>query len=157
MKKKHFPLLPIVIILATIVFAYAVVSHYSTDGYVRVDKIKIDGNNIVFGTGCKAIVAGTSEERAYSIQMGLDKTINNRPLTADTFVETLKIFNITLEAVKIKSYDGSFYYSDMILSNDKKVLTLDTMPSDAIAIAVRLDAPIYVNETLLNEIGQNIC
>lgn len=157
MKKKHFPLLPIVIILATIVFAYAVVSHYSTDGYVRVDKLSIDGNNIIFGTGCKAIIAETSEERAYAIQLGLDKTINNRPLTHDTFVETLKSFNITLEAVKIKSYDGQFYYSDMILSNDKKVLTLDTMPSDAIAIAVRLDAPIYVNETLLNEIGEDIC
>jgi len=49
------------------------------------------------------------------------------------------------------------YYSDMIFNQDKKVLILDSMPSDAIAIALRMDAPIYINETLLEEVGKDIC
>ena len=45
----------------------------------------------------------------------------------------------------------------MILSKDNKVLRLDMKPSDGIAVAVRTDSPIYINATMLDEIGQNIC
>ncbi|MDD5416778.1 MAG: bifunctional nuclease family protein [Candidatus Aenigmarchaeota archaeon] len=155
--KKHFPLLNIVLILALLTTAYAVVSHYSSDGYVLANKLQIQDNTIVIGYDCKAIVAETSPERAYAIQLGLENKIDKRPVTHDAFVETLESFNITLEAVKINRYDGNYYYSDMIMSNSDKVLSLDTMPSDAIAIAVRLKAPIYINSTLLDEVGENIC
>ena len=155
--KKHLPMLPILIFLLGLSITYALVTHYSSDGYIIVDKLSIQDNTIIMGNGCKAIIADTSPERAMSIQLGLDKTIAGRPNTHDTTSEIIKSFNITLEAVKINAYDGQYYYSDMILSNNEKVLSLDTMPSDAIAIALRLDAPIYINSTLLEEIGENIC
>ncbi|MBU3896668.1 MAG: bifunctional nuclease family protein [Nanoarchaeota archaeon] len=155
--KKHLSVLPILIFLLGLSITYALVTHYSSDGYVIVDTLSIDGNTIIMGNGCKAIIADTSPERAYSIQLGLDKVIVGRPITHDTVSEILKSFNITLEAVKINGYDGQYYYSDMIMSNNEKVLSLDVMPSDAIAIALRLDAPIYINQTLLNEVGLDIC
>ena len=155
--RKSIPPIPIVIFLLGLAIAYAGVTYYSTVGYVRADIIQIDGNMIVIGKGCTAIVADTSPERAYAIQLGLEKRIEGRPLTHDTFVETLKSFNITLQAVQMQRYDGTYYYSDMIMTDGEKVLRLDAMPSDAIAIALRADAPIYINETLLEEVGEKIC
>ncbi len=155
--KKHLPLFYLLIVLVVLTLAYGAMTHYSTEGYVLANVMRIEGQTIIIGHDCLAIVADTSPERAYSIQMGLDKKIENRPMTHDTFIEVIKSFNITLEAVKLQTFDGSYYYSDMILSDDEKVLVLDAMPSDAIALAVRLDVPIYLNQTLLEEIGQEIC
>ncbi|MCD6476921.1 MAG: bifunctional nuclease family protein [Candidatus Aenigmarchaeota archaeon] len=146
----------IMIILISI--SYAIVEYYTNEDYLQVDIIKIvNGNQILFGNKCTAIIATTSPERAYSIQLALEKRYDQRPTTHDSFSDVLNSFNITLERVNIERFDGQFYYSNMILKQNKNVLELDTKPSDAIAIAIRLHAPIYVNKTLLEEQGQNIC
>ena len=155
--KKYLPPICLLIVLLALSITYAVMIHYSAEGYVEVNVLEIEGNTIILGHDCLAIIADTSPERAYSIELGINKKIENRPMTHDSFVEVLKSFNITLEAVKIQRTDDKYYYADMILSDNKKVLTLDVMPSDAIAIALRSNAPIYINQTLLDEVGENIC
>ena len=155
--RKHLPLIYILIVLLGLSVAYSAMMHYSTEGYVKVNVLRMQEDTIIIGYECKAIVADTSPERAHSIKMALVNRIDGRPMTHDTFVQTLDGFNITLEAVKIQRYDDQYYYSDMIFNQDKKVLILDSMPSDAIAIALRMDAPIYINETLLEEVGKDIC
>jgi len=49
------------------------------------------------------------------------------------------------------------YLSNAIFRSDNNVLELDMRPSDAIALALRTGTPIYLNMTLLREVGVNIC
>ncbi len=136
---------------------FAALRYFSTDGFVEVNVLQVSGDSIIIGNNCTAIVATTSPERAQSIQQGIDGAMGERPNTHDTFAQVMKAFNITLEAVKFNGYDGKYYYSDIILRSGPKVLALDAMPSDAIALALRTNSTIYINSTLLAQIGKKIC
>jgi len=143
---------------AVLVFAaFATLQYLSTDGFVEANVLEVSGDTIIIGNNCTAIAATTSPERAQSIQQGLDGIMGERPNTHDTIAQILKSFNITADAVKFNYYDGKYFYSDMIMHSGSKVLTLDMMPSDAIAIALRTNATIYINKTLLAQIGKKIC
>ncbi len=137
-------------------FAYSYVENQSEE-YVKADILRVVDNTIIIGHGCKAIVAETSPERARNILLGMEDVIPERPTTHDTIVQILKSFNITLEKVVLERFDGSYYYAFGYFRNKGKMLKLDLMPSDGIAIAVRTGSPIYINKTMLDEIGKNIC
>ncbi len=124
---------------------------------VEVNLLRVVGNTIIIGHNCTAIVADTSPERARNILLGMEGIIPERPTTHDTIAEILNAYNITLEKVVLERYDGMYYYADMWLYNKNKKIKLDVMPSDGIAIAVRLHRPIYINETLLKEVGKKVC
>ena len=158
-KKSSIPAIVITGLLILILSAvvYSILSIIDTDGFVEANIVRVEGNTIVLGRDCLAIVADTTEERAQSIQDGLLRTIIGRPNTHDIFVATLKTFNITLDVVKMTTFDGKNYFADMILVSGEKILTLDSRPSDAIAIAVRTNTTILINESLLLERGEDIC
>ena len=137
-------------------FAYSVVQTES-EKYVKVDVLKVIDNTIIIGHGCKAIIADTSPERARNILLGMHGIIPERPTTHDTIVQILKSFNITLEKVVLERFDGNYYYAFGFFRNNGKLLKLDMMPSDGIAIAVRTGSPMYINKKLLEEMGKNIC
>lgn len=147
----------IVVLSIASIFSTALMNLISEEGYLEANIVKVVGTSIVIGNNCTAIIAETSPERAQSIGLGLEKRIEERPNSHDSFVDVLKSFNITLESVSIERYDNKFYYSNMLLRTKEKVLKLDVRPSDAIAIALRANAKIYLNKTLLQEIGKNIC
>jgi bifunctional DNase/RNase len=54
-------------------------------------------------------------------------------------------------------YEDGVYYANLFLKTKDKVLKLDSKPSDAIALALRTNSTIYINETLLNDIGETVC
>ena len=87
--KKHLPFFYLFIVLIGLSIVYAAIPHFTTEGYVLADVMDVDGNIISIGYSCKAIVAETSPERAYSIEMGLEDKIEGRPLTHDTFYQVL--------------------------------------------------------------------
>jgi bifunctional DNase/RNase len=149
----------LVLLILSSIMAYAIVSLLETNlpGYVAADLIKVSGNTIYIGSNCTAIVADTSQERAQSIEDGINGVINQRPNTHDTLVAIMKSFNITLDSVTIDRFDGTNYYSNLILRSNNKELKLDTRPSDAIAIAVRTNSTVWINRTMLQEVGKNIC
>ena len=162
MKKKKIskaPLIALVFLILSSIMAYSIVNliEIDTSKYVVADYLKVSGTTILIGNNCTAIVAETSSERAESIESGVKGVINERPNTHDTLIAILKSFNITLESVMMERFDGKYYYSNLILRSGDKVLKLDTKPSDAIAIAVRTNSTIYINKTMLQEIGKNIC
>ncbi len=146
----------VIVVLVSGFFVMTAKAAYK-DNYVNVNILKVVGKTIVVGNNCTAIFAETSPERAVSILFGLENYINQRPNTHDSFAQVLKSFGIKVKRVDINSFDGRFYYSDIVLQNNKKQLKLDIMPSDAIALALRTNAEIYINETFLKESGQNIC
>ena len=132
-------------------------NYFDLNNYVEVNMIKIIDNNIIFGNNCTILTATTAPDRARSIQLGIEGRIDKRPTTHDTFAQVLKSYDIILESITIESRDEEYYYSNMILNDGEKVLKLDSMPSDAMAVALRTNSTIYINKTLLETEGSNIC
>ncbi|MCD6367752.1 MAG: bifunctional nuclease family protein [Candidatus Aenigmarchaeota archaeon] len=154
------PLLFYISLLAVLIlslFALAEIDQLSSDNYVPINVLNVVGNTVIVGNNCTAIVAETSEERAASIELGKSGKINVRPNSHDIIAEILNGFNITLEKMTIDKFSDGIYYATIYLKGGNKVLKIDVKPSDGLAIALRTRSPMYINKTLLDEIGQNIC
>jgi len=96
------------------------------------------------------IVIGFLE--ASSIKMKLSGIEVQRPLTHDLLASTIKELDAKLERLVIdKLVDNTFHAKLVIKTSDGKVRTVDSRPSDGIALAVRADAPIFVEEDVLNK------
>ena len=79
-----------------------------------------------------------------------------RPLTHDLFVSFINTLRITLKEVFIYKYEEGVFYSYLIFNDGKKEIHLDSRTSDAIALAVRVDAPIYILEEIIKEVSVEI-
>jgi bifunctional DNase/RNase len=141
----------------------AINQYFSTDGYTQVwpgGVLEVSGTTVIAGSNCTAMVADTTEERAQAIVDALANSTGPRPDTWTSWKMSLNSFNVTVDAVQIQRFDGKYYYSDVLLhgmTDQEKVLRLDMRPTDAMALAIRVGAPIYINTTLLKEVGKDIC
>lgn len=106
-------------------------------------------------TGVKLpVVIGNFE--AQSISLGLEKDLRPpRPLTHDLFTKFVNSTQYTLESVIIYQIIDGVFFSNLNFKNTEngEELILDARTSDAVAMAVRFDAPIYTTEQVLNEAG----
>ncbi len=87
------------------------------------------------------------ENEAMSIQMALENFKPRRPLTHDLIVQMLETLGITVEKVTIDAVVGDLFTATIFLVdefNSMKKVHIDARPSDSIAIALRVNAPIYV-------------
>lgn len=74
-----------------------------------------------------------------------------RPMTHDLIINVIEKTGYTLEKIEINDVEKETYYAKLYLKNDKnEYIEIDSRPSDAIAIAIRVDAPIYVAPTVLS-------
>jgi len=98
------------------------------------------------------IVIGDFE--AQSIALGLESIEAPRPITHDLIVKLLDTLNAAIQKIEITALKQNTFYA-LIHVEDQSGLTkqIDARPSDAIAIAVRLDLPIYVEESVLDRGG----
>lgn len=100
------------------------------------------------------IVIGNFE--AQSISLGLEKDIHPpRPLTHDLFSKFVVSANYELTSVIIYQIVDGVFFSNINFQNKetKNELILDARTSDAVAMAVRFDAPIYTTQQVLSEAG----
>jgi len=100
------------------------------------------------------VVIGNFE--AQSISLGLEKDINPpRPLTHDLFAKFVKNTGFKLESVIIYQIKDGVFFSNINFKNPltEEELILDARTSDAVAMAVRFDSPIYTTSDVLNEAG----
>jgi len=100
------------------------------------------------------VVIGNFE--AQSISLGLEKDINPpRPLTHDLFTQFVKNTNFNIESVIIYQIKDGVFFSNINFKNPQtdQELILDARTSDAVAMAVRFDAPIFTTSDVLNEAG----
>lgn len=95
------------------------------------------------------ILIGASEAQSIAIEM--EKLTTPRPMTHDLFKTLISAMDVTLTEVNIVDLQESTYYA--LLSFDDGEIEIDARPSDAIAIAIRCNAPIYVEEDILDEVG----
>ncbi len=98
------------------------------------------------------IVIGTNE--AQSIAIAIEKEIKPpRPLTHDLFKNFCERFDIKIKQVIIHKLVDGVFYSSVICERDGIEKIIDSRSSDAIALAIRFEAPIYTYETILEKAG----
>lgn len=88
-------------------------------------------------------------DQAKSIISALENQTAPRPLTHDLFVNMMDEWDMTLERVVIHSLRDSTFYALLTVSQQEERKEIDARPSDAIAIALRMDAPIWVMEEVI--------
>ena len=98
------------------------------------------------------IVIGTNE--AQSIAIAIEKEIKPpRPLTHDLFKNFCLRFDIQIKQVIIHNLVDGVFYSSVICERDGIEEIIDSRSSDAIALALRFEAPIYTYENILEKAG----
>ena len=89
---------------------------------------------------------------AGAIASEVEKIHFSRPMTHDLFTNLLKKLGMSLERVEITDIIENVYYASLqIVSEQKVAYNIDARPSDAIAIALRMEAPIYVDTIVLDK------
>jgi bifunctional DNase/RNase len=99
------------------------------------------------------IIIGGNE--AQSIAIALEKdVVPPRPLTHDLFKDLAIAFDITIKEVVIHKLEDGVFYASLVCEDDvHEIITLDARTSDAIALAVRFEAPIFTYEEILGKAG----
>ncbi len=105
----------------------------------------------VYGFRRLLIVIGVFE--AHAISIALEGIEPPRPMTHDLLKNVIRDLGATLQEVIINDVVDQTYYAKLVLNVANLTIEVDSRPSDAIALAVRMGAPIYVNETILDEHG----
>ncbi|HTH81613.1 MAG TPA: bifunctional nuclease family protein [Mucilaginibacter sp.] len=97
------------------------------------------------------IIIGSFEAQAIAIE--IEKMTPSRPLTHDLFKSFAEAYHIMVQEVIIYNLVDGIFYSKLICSDGKKMMEIDARTSDAIAVAVRFDCPIYTYEFILSSAG----
>lgn len=101
------------------------------------------------GKGTLPIWIGKPE--ADSIALALGKVITPRPLTHDLIKNIVDGMKIKIIKVIVTQILDNTYYALLCLSDGKKETTIDSRPSDAVAVALRANAPIYVEDSIMEK------
>ena len=97
------------------------------------------------------IIIGMFEAQAIAIE--IEKIIPNRPMTHDLFKSFAGSFDFTIREIVISDLKEGVFFAKIVCENGDKTIEIDSRPSDAIAIGLRFDAPIYTYESILGEAG----
>lgn len=97
------------------------------------------------------IVIGGFEAQAIAVAM--ERMTPNRPLTHDLFKNALETFNVDLKEVIINNLLDGIFYARLICLKDGEVVEIDSRTSDALAMAVRFQCPIYTYDFILDAAG----
>ena len=99
----------------------------------------------------KAIPIWIGLFEASAIATELEKIAFSRPMTHDLFNECLKVLAVTVNKIVIADIRNNTFFANIYLSKEGQNFTIDARPSDAIALALRAHAPIFVDETVIEK------
>ena len=107
------------------------------------------------------ILKDMEEKRAIPIWIGLfeasaiatvlEKVKFSRPMTHDLLSDTLKALNVKVTKIEINDLKNNTFFANLYLMQDGNDIVVDSRPSDAIAIALRMNAPIFVDEKVIEK------
>ena len=97
------------------------------------------------------IVIGSAEAQSIAVQIENIKPV--RPLTHDLLKSVISGFSIELKEVYISKLEEGIFYSELHLEQDGKVKIIDARTSDAVALALRFDSPIFTSKKIMSEAG----
>ncbi|MGB0914720.1 MAG: bifunctional nuclease domain-containing protein [Crocinitomicaceae bacterium] len=106
---------------------------------------EVDGNRRL------PIIIGGFEAQAIAIE--LEKMVPTRPLTHDLFKNFASTFNINVKEVVIYKLTEGIFYSKLVCEQEGNIVEIDARTSDAIAIGVRFECPVYTSESILSSAG----
>jgi len=132
-----------------------------------VDKIKLEILGLSSSqsqSGSFALVLGESEGsrrlpiiigmfEAQAIAIEIEKIVPNRPMTHDLFKSFAHSFNYSVKEIVISDLKEGVFFAKIVCDNGMETVEIDSRPSDAIAIGIRFDAPIYTYEKIMSEAG----
>lgn len=128
---------------------------------VKVDYISTDEKSStpvvllkqVKGNPIRRLLIWIGESEASAIDSCLKKHPSSRPMTHDLIKNIVDVLSTTVQAVYITKLEASTFYARLSLITDTQKFDIDSRPSDAIALALRYNAPIYVDDVILEENG----
>ena len=100
-------------------------------------------------TDRRALPIWISQEQARAIMLALEQQAPPRPLTHDLLVNMLQAWDMKLERIIIHALQDSTFFAILKVRYGEVVKDIDARPSDAIALALRLSAPIWVMEEVV--------
>ncbi len=109
---------------------------------------EVDGNRRI------PIIIGAVEAQAIAIQLeGLKPP---RPLTHDLFLNVALAFDIEIAEVFIHKLEEGIFYAEIVCEQNSNRIRIDSRTSDAIALALRFECPIYTTEEIIEKAGINM-
>lgn len=125
---------------------------------MEINKIRIDerrGEQVIVlkekkGSRLLPIIIGISEVTA--IKMKVSGIIPPRPLTHDLMANTIESLGASVKSVVINKLEFNTFFAKLILNTKDGNVEVDARPSDSIALALRVDAPIFVAEEVLRQV-----
>lgn len=132
------------------------------------DKVRLQIKGLSYSqtqSGAYALVLGEEDgERrlpiiiggfeAQSIAIALEKGVNPpRPLTHDLFKNFADTFHITLKEVIIHKLQDGVFFSILVCENNGQEQVLDARTSDAVALAIRFECPVFTYKEILDKAG----
>ena len=92
---------------------------------------------------------------AQSIAVELEKMVPNRPLTHDLIKTFCKSFGVNVKEIVIYKFLEGVFFSKIICERDGMITEIDSRTSDAIAVGVRFNSPIYTYDQVLEEVDSS--
>ncbi len=129
---------------------------------VRVEAVLIDNSTNspvmllreVAGNRVLPVFIGAAE--ASAIAYALEGTQFVRPLTIDLMRNLISGLSGSVSRVLITKLEQDTFYAEVVLKTGDRLVAVDARPSDAVGLAVRVGAPIYVAELVMEQAGQEL-
>ena len=126
---------------------------------VKVVNVAIDANSkmpvIVLKekTGEKTLPIWIGLFEAQAIALALENVKPPRPLTHDLAKSLIEKLKGKVDKVVISDLRNNTFYAEILIKRDGESIKVDSRPSDAIALALRLNVPIFIDETVLDKVS----
>ncbi len=105
------------------------------------------------GSGGRTVPIFIGAAEATAIALALDGVAVPRPMTHDLLRDVLDDLSVTVERVVVTEIHDKTFFAELHLLRDGELHVVSSRPSDAIALAVRTDTPIYADDVVLEEAG----
>jgi uncharacterized protein len=93
------------------------------------------------------------QPEADAIAVKLQGVNTARPLTHDLLCSVIDTLGATINSIIVSDLKNDTFYAKILLNVDGEQMEVDSRPSDALALAVRAEAPIFADETVLDKAG----
>ena len=97
------------------------------------------------------IIIGSSEAQAIAIE--LENMKPSRPLTHDLFANFARHYQININEVIINKFEEGIFYSKLICEQNGEISEIDSRTSDAIALSLRFNCPVFTYQSIIDEAG----
>jgi uncharacterized protein len=104
-----------------------------------------------YGNRRLPIIIGMFEAQAIAIE--IEKIVPNRPMTHDLFKQFAEKFKFTVREIVISDLREGIFFARVVCTDGLRETVVDARPSDAIAIGIRFNVPIFTYEAVLSEAG----